>query len=651
MSTLRTNFLRDLADTVNIDITSLVSSIGLREDLANPTIGANIVAYEGGSVADVLDNLVFLSDYGVVGDGIVDDTAALQAALDAAALVGGRVIGEPNHTYSITKLVIKNGLREFSTNGAVIAPTGTTDPTGISTDAVIVLQGLLTGGITVVDNCKVSLTIDMSAGDRTAILGDGCTNCEFVGNNIYGFTNSATHNHRGIRLQEGASYNEVHSNYIQGYDTPTQRGLLVELWASLDTLVSFGGFFNGTVQRQPSPAHHNNVHDNHLINGSYALNLQGGEYNTFHNNVCHKQNHRGVWSGNGSFFNRISNNTITQFTSSAILLGYVCEHNVIVGNACINEPGFGVGGEAVININTGSSYNIIANNHCDAPTNYSVYVATDSSYNLIDGNYSKNAYLAAFAVENDWASPRPANAFFSRPNYGDPTSLYPPFSTSWTYKNTEGNTFQNNIVHSGYTGRNIAAFSISHIENTLPGATPTSHVGTTLKNNRVLTSTNIAYGLFLYEDTTGGLQEVVLIGNTWAPTLIAATSDFQAANASSANLNIKSVGLVYAENNGPQVDNLVHGEFLNFANNDTTPSVKYWKNFAFNNTSPTSVTNFDDGVDGQEIVLRGSANTTIVYNASLIRTKGSVNITGLTPNHLIGFKRITGVWFEMWRNF
>ncbi len=41
-------------------------------------------------------------DYGAVGDGITDDTSAIQAALDAARTAGGGVIDFPFATYLIT---------------------------------------------------------------------------------------------------------------------------------------------------------------------------------------------------------------------------------------------------------------------------------------------------------------------------------------------------------------------------------------------------------------------------------------------------------------------------------------------------------------------------------------------------------------------
>lgn len=629
----------------------------LRADLLDPIKGSDIIAYRvGATVQDALDRLQGIAQYtpeqfGAVGDGVANDTVAMQAAADAAAANSGVFAGVPGSTYYFTTVMIKNGTRGVTFLQSVLLPSGTLDPTALTAVAPLVLQGALTGGSAVI-GCLVSVTMDMSNGDRIAILGDGSQYCEFAGNVIYGFTNHATYNHRGIRVQEGGSYNSFHHNSITGFKLPTKRGLLLDLWGALTGLPDFGGFFSGTISRAATPAVRNLIYDNRFIDGSYAMNIHGCERTIISNNICHNQNHRSMWVGNSSFFNLIQGNNCSQFSSSAILLGYGCQYNIVDGNVCINEPGYGVGGESVININTGSSYNLIKGNICDAPVNYSVYVATDSSYNLIQGNTSRNAYVAAFAAENDWIDTLPANNFFGRPNYEDPfaTTGYAG-ATSWTYTGLKGTVFQDNVVHSGYAGRSIAAFYIGQILNTLVGATPTTNTEVTLKGNTVLTGTNIGYGLYLYEQIAAQLSKVSLIGNTFSDSLLATANDFAAANTSSAALNPKDVGLIYARNNGAKLDELIYGSPITFASLDTSPSVKYWTNFTFANASATSVTTFDDGVNGQEIIVRGDANTTIVYNASFIRTKGSVNITGMTTNSLVAFRRISGIWLEMWRNF
>jgi hypothetical protein len=87
-----------------------------------------------------------------------------------------------------------------------------------------------------------------------------------------------------------------------------------------------------------------------------------------------------------------------------------------------------------------------------------------------------------------------------------------------------------------------------------------------------------------------------------------------------------------------------------FANGDTTPSVAGGNIFTTANTSATSISDFDDGVDGQEITVKVDANTTILEGTgTLIRLAGGVNFTG-SSNDLITFVSIAGVWFEKCRS-
>lgn len=54
-----------------------------------------------------------------------------------------------------------------------------------------------------------------------------------------------------------------------------------------------------------------------------------------------------------------------------------------------------------------------------------------------------------------------------------------------------------------------------------------------------------------------------------------------------------------------------------FTQGDATPSVATGRNFKTANTSATTITDFDDGEDGQEILVRvNDANTTFDFSAS-----------------------------------
>lgn len=78
MSTLRTNALRDVNDTVNIEVVSL---------------------------AEKLAKLTSLKDYGAIGDGVVNDTAAF-AALEA--VVNGSTVNLEGRTYVVDQVPTKN---------------------------------------------------------------------------------------------------------------------------------------------------------------------------------------------------------------------------------------------------------------------------------------------------------------------------------------------------------------------------------------------------------------------------------------------------------------------------------------------------------------------------------------------------------------
>lgn len=624
---------------------------GIFNAIASTTAnGGTIFDGNGCSWERQYEGAVNVKWFGAVGDGVTDDTGAIQKAFDYASENNGSVEDGKGDIYLISTLSVKNGVRTINMTKGTIKTSGATNPDNLTTEAVIILKGLLTSEANPVRLADLSFRIDMSGGDRTAILGDGTSDCRFINNRIYGFTDDATYNHRGIRIQEGGKRNIIKENRIDGVDDPIQRGLLIDIWASLTGLPEFGGFFTGAISRATTPALYNIVSNNELIYGSYAVNLQGAEKNMIHNNVCQGQNHRSIYLANSALKNTITANECLDFKSSGVLLGYGSSGNYVGQNIFRNEGTIGLSGEAAVNIITGSSENTISGNIIDAPTNYGVYVATDSSFNKIIGNSIKNTYVAGIAVENDWIDTLPVGATYSRPNYAPPTDALPG-ATSWTFNDLEGTIIESNTILQGYTGRNIGAIYVSQIKNDLVGATETQTKNTKILNNTVSTMTNIGYVLTIYENTSNKMLDLYIKDNTFNPDT--AIIDFRAATPSGA-VDFIDLGLVEEENNGI-LSKIINGTPVKFVDGDTTPDVSGNVNgsqyYRFQNTALTNVTYFDGGYEGQEITFRGDANTRIIYGSGTIRTKDLVSTGSLSGNVTMTFKKYGTIWYEVSRSF
>jgi hypothetical protein len=72
----------------------------------------------------MIDGALFnVLDYGAVGDGVTDDTAAIQAAIDAAADQGGGIVKLPYGQFLVSELVFDNGCSQVMLEGSVNAYT------------------------------------------------------------------------------------------------------------------------------------------------------------------------------------------------------------------------------------------------------------------------------------------------------------------------------------------------------------------------------------------------------------------------------------------------------------------------------------------------------------------------------------------------
>lgn len=155
MSTLVVDTLEDTGSIVSLNVVDLQSAVDLSGRLANdvdPLLGANLVGYNGTTVALALGELenkttglLFASEFGLVGDGS-DETTLVQAAITAASAQRKTLVGDPNLTYKITSTVTGTSncyIRDFNIDAS--AMTGTKHALVFS--GSIGVDSLLTGNV------------------------------------------------------------------------------------------------------------------------------------------------------------------------------------------------------------------------------------------------------------------------------------------------------------------------------------------------------------------------------------------------------------------------------------------------------------------------------------------------------------------------
>jgi hypothetical protein len=251
------------------------------------------------------------------------------------------------------------------------------------------------------------------------------------------------------------------------------------------------------------------------------------------------------------------------------------------------------------------------------------------SLNTVSNNVLSGYVLAAIAIESDWQDTNPVDAAYSRLHYGAP-----PAGDYWAYGNSTTNGIIGNVIGaSANTGADCGIY-LSGTDG--PTGTATVANGSNTIANNVISTENLTHELYAYSETAGGVVSNVLKGNTFL-----GQAKFW--------MNAPAAQFVDVEGNSLLNYLCRSADSLPFTNADATPSVAYGKYFRCVNSAPTSITFFDDGRIGQEIIVKIDTNTTIVHDNSYIRLRGDANMTG-DANDMICLRLISTIWYEQWRN-
>ncbi len=342
-------------------------------------------------------------DYGAVGNGVVDDTAALQAAINAAGVLGGGTVDVSRGTYLVSsalKMLSPNvtlrGAGKHSTTITIPNNANNANFTGsyqgivnIGADYCSVLDMGIDGNIA--NNAANSIAGVMANGGSNGLCIERC----FIRNVIYA----------GILLQNNSGATP-HKNFrIIGND----------IWN-----VGWDGIFVQYGSR-------GKIHDNSIVscgNNGIRTDCIGttNSYGTEHTTV------------QGNYINKAVPSTYIvggyyegQFGGFMIVLGDVDNYMTICGNICYDnrnagQDGIGLGQNAAFNsIGIVCTHNvvkwaglfgidsmansIVANNYIESSTGAGIKVGTDNGGNQTDLIIAHNIVKNAGNATAKWPTP------------------------------------------------------------------------------------------------------------------------------------------------------------------------------------------------------------------------------------------------------
>lgn len=520
-----------------------------------------------------LRDVVSVKDFGAVGDGVTDDAAAIQLAVNAAT--ANQIVYFPAGTYVVGAAGIavtnKTGVTLLG-DGAIIKITAISSLTTALGAATIRLSGCTRSGVR-------GLEINGNNVASTGVGLTGCTECFVDGVTVYSCGVSGQISSAGGGLRNEFTNNTVYSA------AGTSRGLWLGNVNAVDMETDI--YIAGNIVRN-NPA------------SGIVVSSVGG---------------------------RVIGNHSRQNSGSGIVLpganGYSAKNLTIANNYCISNSSHGIQSDVAYASDADLTDAItVTGNICSGATGSgSGIYAVNSQRWAITGNSCMDNVTAGIQLDD-----RCRNVTVSGNTCGDSRS--------------GGSRTQQRGIRCSAQGASNSGVSISGNtcnNNTDSGIGVTTTTPFTLSNVSItgnVCGSNGTRGIFLAEAVVGEMTAFVVESNVCAGN---GTHDLRC------SLRDVAIG-----NNRYSTSQEV--EYLDFASNSATPDVPGRLNWRANNSSATTITAFNGGVNGQQIIIRAANGNTTIAQGGLIVNKGALNVT-IPSDGTISYMRQGTVWREIFRSF
>lgn len=512
--------------------------------------------------------------FGALGNGAADDTAAFQAAIDALD-DGGILQGTPGHIYKIgaagVLISARTGLRLMG-NGATIraGAVATLAPSGLGSTLVALVSAT---------DCVVQDWIFDGETRATNLLGlktsTGCTvrDNTFRDGGLFGSV-----------FAIGNTHNTYLHNRIEG-GAGTARGVWI------------GNY--GASELETAPLIAGNLIADAPATGIVCA-ADGGQ--------CVQNTVTGT-AGSGIIFGGAN----SRHASDLVIAQNVCTGNAFHGIQC--DVSYASSADQPIGV-------VVQGNLCAENTLSGIYavnlrsaivsdnVCLDNGVSGISAQFVTGLTIAGNRCEDTRAG-------------GSRTQSH------GIYLDAADAREHAHILITGNACRNHLQRGIS--VSTVTGSDAIANLS--VSQNHCLS--NSTYGIFVTEAAAGTITNMALVGNV----CIGNTT---------ADLRTEPLDMAVGANS---YRTQVGYQYWSFTDADTTPSVRGGRpQFRSAQTGATTITAFDDGVEGQAIEIWATNGNTTIQHGGTIVLKGAAN-AAMSADSFIRLRKINTVWFETGRSF